>query len=245
MINPQHPCWWAHNRLTQLDLISDAIWATDINLQVLISALHENDLVWYSLVFGDFDDNVVMIATEKHLEAPGFRVTHPDSKGATVTKYIGDLYPVTEYLITDEVASAYDLSHLPDSQGFRLPDASSNQTPPKWRYMVYSHDECFTSIRPANNKTLALVIDHVLRLHDYFLGQEFKWSTVGEDVARLLNQHLSLRLNSIPGSDRQGPRVEVQLPVRPWVKKIWPGLEFRRGGVVTFKDGIATLSMTK
>lgn len=186
MIDPQHRCGWTPRRLTDLGLHDGWFSSTGVSLRVLLLALHEPSLAWFSRVYGEYDDNTVAVAVDK--SEPG---TLPSSAGGLtagpVTHRISDLCDVTEYPLTDDVCDRLGIRANED--GFLVPSASAGL-----HCFIHVHDDCFAGVRLPDERTLNRLMLAVMDLHSFCLGRDVEWGSITEALVALLDQHRSLSI---------------------------------------------------
>jgi len=241
MIDPQHNCWWTSRKVTELRLFTNEnrLITAGVSPRVLLSALAEPDYIWYSTIYGDFNDNVDIIATSDSELLQESR--EPYIHTGPVTKYIGDIFPVREYVLNDAVAGALNFKYSVDAEsGGRMSlESPSQPLPDPVQVFVSSHDECFSYVEPATDSIIHRVVLQILELHSFYLQQDFEWSLVRDRLVAMLSLHGSVSLKS----DQRRKRILVgaTLVRRPWAVRIWRSLEFQRIGCIEFDDNMARM----
>src|SRR5690348_8358313 len=65
MIDPHQTGWWAGHRLTEIALTSSGLRGAGVSLHVVLHAFARRELVWYSTIYGDHYDNVLLVAVDR------------------------------------------------------------------------------------------------------------------------------------------------------------------------------------
>ncbi len=195
-----------------------------------------------STPYGEHNDDMDMVAATR----PFFEVDEQmhQAKEGPVEKYIGDLFPIKEYVLTDRIGAELGLIYSHDSEYGTSRTMAPEQFPDIVRYFIYSHDECFTYIRPSTHDVLTSLINRILQLHAFLLNLaevNIDWRNTTAQLIQLLERYSSITLKSRSSSKGHGPTIDIQLPLRAWARNIWPGLEFRSAGRIEFEGSIANV----
>jgi hypothetical protein len=187
MIDPRQTGWWAGNRLTEIALAGSGLRGAGVGLHVVLHAFAGQELVWYSTLYGDQQDNVLLVAVDRATagsleKLPANRLRQTDAHA--------DHPDVEEYALSDEIAARL---------GVRWGDSGySVERRDLLRYEVYSHDDCFFFVEPLDDALLRRVIHLILRQHSFYLGAPVDWSRVLDPISETLAQTRAIRLRSNP-----------------------------------------------
>ncbi len=185
MIVPQLDDYWTHRRLTELAYADGVISGAGVPLNVIAPAFADLDLTWFSRIYGNYDDNIVLLAFES-MSASSFPKMKPEAK-----TWAGEAYGGTfrvEYQLSDAVCRQVGMS-------FDGKDYSIDQ-PGKFVYEIYVHDNCFFFIRPVDEWVMRRVVQNVLAQHSFYLGRAIDWSGAIEHVRKALMGHRRIELQS-------------------------------------------------
>jgi hypothetical protein len=187
MINPELNDWWSRKRLTSLRYKETSLSGAGISMQVLAKAFNENEFTWFSIVYGELDDNLILFAMDNQA-AHKFSKTRYESQ-ETKRAFFGQVL-VNEYKITAEIASELGLTA---SKGrFEILNKD------KILYYIHSHDNCFFSIEPVSANLLKRVIQAVLQQHSYYLGKEIQWAEIESQLIEIIRSNKEIDIQSDP-----------------------------------------------
>ena len=158
MINPELKDWWSHKRLTNLVYKSTCLNGAGVSMQVITKAFNENEFTWFSVVYGRFDDNLILVAMSNDVANKFTKIKYDLQEKKRI--FFGQILK-NEYKITDEIASELGLTTSND--GFEIMNKD------KFPFYIYSHDNCFFSIKPISTDLLTRVVQMVLKQHNYYL----------------------------------------------------------------------------
>lgn len=207
MLDPKHTCWWSRRRLTELRWEGQEFQAAGVSLRVLLSALIDPSLVWYSIRHGEkfddqFPDNIMAVAMDR---SAAERLPHSgDPQPGPVTESIGDVHRVTESMLDKGTALTFT-------------NLSIEELSQRARYRLSIHDDCFGAVVPVTNETAIRVVRCVLELHGFYLQQDLDWSAVADRVLQLLQQHTKISLQSKREWWNRTAHVEIRLPRGVWM----------------------------
>lgn len=200
MIDPHHQCWWTRKKLTEMCWQGIKFLSAGVSLRVLLSALYEPDLIWYSIVYGDYDDNITVIAVDELESKMMLQERH--ANGGPVTQSAEDLFTVTEYVLSDKVAAAF---------GIVIGNEFGAECSSAVRYLVTIHDDCFAQIYPATPTTVRRLVMQTLQLHSFYLQRDFEWDQVVGELVELLQSSSRIALESKTG--RSGSKSDIKMNV--------------------------------
>lgn len=230
MIDPKHECWWSRKQLTELRLSGNAFHSAGVSLRVLLSALMEPDLIWFSIRYGDdfedaFKDNIMIVALDRTKAERFPQLLHTEP--GPVAESVGDLQAITEYALGKEIAQQFGLS---------FGEASAPELPQAARYRFFVHDDCFAVVEPATDTILSRLVKHILKLHGFYLKQDADWSLVAGDVLKLLHRKGKISLRSKWVWWKKTNLVEIQVPRATWIPQ-------QKIGYVRFENHSPTLQL--
>lgn len=241
MLDPHHSCWWTDkyktgitrsNRFTHP--LGEALVGAGTGIHIPMSAFIGEALVWFSVVYGDHDDNLLLAALD-----PAHAATIPnkesyDTPSLLQTAFPTD-FPFEEFRLTPEVQS---LLHIQlddeDDEGEAVPFVAE---PIPSRYEVHFHDECFFAVRPLTPHIQRQLLGCVLQMHSFFLQTEVEWSLTTDWLTTLINTETDLELQSFPLRQELIVSWKNQSPSR-----IQRFLHSRLKQRISVQDGIARLA---
>ena len=230
MIDPQHTCYWTRKRRTDLILDENRLASAGVSLRVLSSALLEPGLSWYSVTFGEFDDNVAAIAVAESRSRQTEQPLHVEE--GPIGKSLGGLFPVTEYLFTDAIAREFHIAP------HEVPPAS---LPADVQFGIAIHDDCMASLGPVDDPILRRLVTQVLELHSFYLERDFDWAPIIDELLEIVKRRRAVRLESRMSGQRNGPSVKISTPANRWTQHKYP--RFVEYGCLEFDDEIALLTL--
>lgn len=214
MIDPELNNWWSNKRLTHLWYKEPSLIGAGVSMQVLSKAFDGNEYTWFSKVYGEFNDNLILIAMENLATDRFNRIRYSDHEKDQ--RFFGQ-YLKNEYMITDEITS--ELGLTTSNQGFEISYMD------KFSFYIYSHDNCFVSIEPISSELLAGVIKVVLAQHSYYLGNEIQWNGIESQLVDMIKSNKEIHIQSDPHKQCLWiPQVETN--------KSWFWKSFRQGTII-------------
>jgi hypothetical protein len=187
LIDPQLDDWWSHKRLTELSYRDSQVRGAGVPLKVILPIFLDVNLIWFSRIYGNYDDNIVLLAFDR-TTAESFEKVKHDAISPVQVVYDGD-FP-DEYLLTERVCSNLGMSF--DGNGYSIARESVIT------YHVYIHDNCFFFMKPADELVLQGLVKNVLSQHSFYLEQQVDWSEVVEEVKTALTSSGEIQLQSHP-----------------------------------------------
>ena len=157
MIDPQVEDWWSKKRLTEIRQINSSLSGAGVSLRVILPAFRDLDMRWYSTVYGEYDDNLLLIGCDRtpasEFECVKYQETSP------IQALYQDAFP-EEYVLTDNIRSALGIQFEGNSFFIDQED--------KIAYQVYIHDNCFFYIKPVNDSLLDKLLNCLLEQHSFY-----------------------------------------------------------------------------
>jgi hypothetical protein len=187
MINPNLKDWWSHKRLTNLRYKVADLGGDGVSMQVLAQAFTENEMTWFSIIYGEFNDNLMLLALDNQ-EAEKFNKTSYDDHDTKRT-FFGSLLK-NEFKITGDVAA--ELGLLVSDGEAKL----SNKH--KLLFTIFSHDNCFFYVEPVSDEVLKSIIQAILQQHSYYLGKEIEWKEVETLLIEIIKNNDEVSIQSDP-----------------------------------------------
>jgi hypothetical protein len=214
MINPELTNWWSHKRLASLKYKDTSLNGAGVSMQVITKAFGEYEFTWFSVVYGRFNDNIILVAMSND-DANKFTKIKYDEQEIK-RKFFGQILK-NEYKITDEIAS--ELGLTTSDTGFEIIDKD------KFPFYIYSHDNCFFSIKPISTNLFARVIRVILQQHGYYQGEEVEWSGIESRLMEIIKSNKEIEIQSDPKKKYVWiPQIERN--------KYWFWKNFRKGTII-------------
>jgi hypothetical protein len=188
MIDPKLNDWWSRRHRTDVSAVRTVFKGAGVSLRVLLSALIQKDLTWYSLIYGDFDDNVLLLAIDGGT-ASSFK-NKPYPQNGPMQRAGDGREDFAEYVLNSEIQSALGLTI--DRNGFHIEHREAI------RQQIYIHDDCFFAIEPVDGTQLRELIHGILEQHSFYLGSDVHWDGILDEAAALMNSVENVRIQSDP-----------------------------------------------
>jgi hypothetical protein len=77
MIDPKLNDWWSRKHRTDLSVVGTQFKGAGVSLRVLLHAIGQKHQRWYSLIYGDYDDNVLLLAADDNTASSFKNSPHP------------------------------------------------------------------------------------------------------------------------------------------------------------------------
>ena len=185
MINPELDDWWTHKRLTNLRYKETALSGAGVSVQVLTKAFNEDEFSWFSMIYGEFHDNFLLVAMDNQT-ADKFCRSHYDSGDKERLLY-GQVLK-NEYKITDEIAT--ELGIVMYNDDFTILNRN------KFVFYIHSHDNCFFWIEPISSDLLTRIIQVILKQHSFYLGKEIQWDEIESQLVEIIKDKKEVDIQS-------------------------------------------------
>jgi hypothetical protein len=219
MIDPQLQDWWSQQRLTQLNYHNLSLSGAGVSLQVILQAFKNSGVVWYSRIYGDYQDNVLLLAAFPTAELLSERVRYTEQ--SPIQKLCGNIFSdaLIEYVLTDTIASELGIRFEGDDFFVERQDRFEN----KVVWQIYIHDNCFFHIEPLGSELLGRIVNCVLEQHSFYLGQEIDWSEISAALHRQLLASGKIEIQSDPKRQNLWIPQLVRKKVSSWISfPVWP-----------------------
>lgn len=193
MLDPYHTCWWTQHHTIDLFWKPPALRGAGVSLRILLEAFRNVDHVWYSRQYGDFDDDLILIAVDRHTAAQWTNI--PYTERSPIAEAIRDDFDLEEYILTANILAHFDIA-LSDGTAHDSAEVASalscllDKADSRIYVKLSVHDDCFFFIDPVDSAVLNRLIAGVLQMHSYYLGRAIEWSNTSEYIiAQLIEKH--------------------------------------------------------
>lgn len=207
MIDPHYQGWWEGQRLTDIRVSGSGLGGAGVSLHVLLHAFAGRELVWFSSIYGDHEDNVQLVAVDQSAAESLERLP---SRRPTITGNAEDSLDFEEYALSGEVAARLGISF--DGQAYPIERFDII------RYALYSHDDYFFYIEPRDEALLPRVVHCILRQHSFYLGTPVDWVGVLDSLIAMLIREQAIRLKSHP--DRKSLTISWKADSRSFFDRV-------------------------
>ena len=133
-----------------------------MSLRVLLHAFSDTDLVWFSTVYGEFDDNVLLVALDRATAQSYPQIKHPTI--APIKVAWADEPDFEEYVLSDAIQA--DLGIRCDENLYFNKPSSLIQ------FQIDIHDDCFFTMKLIEPELLKKLVYCILQQHSFYLGVE-------------------------------------------------------------------------
>lgn len=188
MIDPKLNDWWSRKHRTDVSAVGTLFKGAGVSLPVLLRALIQKNLTWYTLIYGDFDDNVLLLAIDGKT-ASSFN-NRPYPQNGPMQRACDGREAFMEYALSSEIQSALGLTI--DGNDFRIENREAIQQ------QIYIHDDCFFAIEPVDGTQLRELIHGILEQHSFYLRSDVHWDSILDEVASLMKRVENVRIQSDP-----------------------------------------------
>lgn len=214
MINPELNDWWSNKRLINLKYRESALHGAGVSMQVITKAFRENEYTWFSVRYGEFNDNFILVAICND-DANRFKKIKYDELDSK-REFFGQIL-INEYKITEEIAS--ELGLTTNNSGFEITNKN------KFCFYIYSHDNCFFSIEPISTDLLTRVIRVILQQHSFYQHEDVDWSEIETRLIEIIKSNKEIEIQSDPKNKYVWiPQIECN---KDWFWKL-----FRKGTII-------------
>jgi len=226
MLDPHLNDWWSRKRLTRLRYRDSSLSGAGVSLRVILPALKALNLTWYSTVYGEYDDNLLLLGCDKNAASQFDRIEYKET--SPLQAVCQDTF-LNEYVLTDHIRSALGIRFEENDCIINREESIACQ--------VYVHDNCFFYVRPVDEALSGKLLNCILEQHSFYLGQEIDWSGVLADLVRHLLALGELDMQSDPGGRCLWiPQLEKKW--FPFWKAFRPGTVLIENGQARFRVGI-------
>lgn len=211
MIDPQKSCIWTSRKVTELTYKNNKFIGTGISLRVLLHAFADTNFIWYSKIYGAFDDNIITIAIDKDTNLVLDELLEQNGETLPIKEAINKDFYFEEYALTDKTQSFLGIKI--DEQVCR-----NEKTDCKIKYQINIHDNCFSSIEPVDKELLTKLLICVLRQHSFYLMVDVDWSNIISHIMNRLIEFSTIQIKSYP--KRRQIEVKLGKDKRVFIKRI-------------------------
>jgi hypothetical protein len=194
-----------------------------ISKRVIFPALQGLGLTWFSRIYGEFDDNMVMIAFSPETTHQVEKVRHPRKRFLRTT---WESAHENEYVLTDQICAI--IGGIFDENNYAIANES------ELAYQISLHDDCFFYIKPATPSVVDGVLWNVLAQHSFYLRKDVDWSEIQGDLRQTLVVAGRLQVQSDPW--RQHVWIPQLDDTQWWQNPVRRGTVVVKNGKAQFRD---------
>jgi hypothetical protein len=199
MLDPHHECWWTTNRRTELHWQAARFGAAGVSLRVLLAAWQDANVVWFSRIYGDYDDNLAVIAIDRAVAATLPQLPYAEAGPIAHALPEQDL---AEYQLTPELLSALGCwpnkpNETAEERLARACTALFDHQDSRLRLNIALHDDCFFGMSPVPATELLQLITAVLAMHSFYQQRAINWGQTADHIADRLHRYGELRITSV------------------------------------------------
>jgi hypothetical protein len=191
MLNPNLQDWWTKNHITDLSVDKDGLCAAGISVKVFIDGYIGDDYNLYSIIEGEYEDNLRVFCVDKKTDTSPDKVAH-SSDTSPICKWYGDIVKLNEFKVT---ASFRDYLNFPDTGDiedfYRLPIRN-------YKYRVNFHDNFIVYFSPPGPEETAKWLKAIFDVHSFYYGYDIDWTLAIKRSIELLKDGIRLRIRSYP-----------------------------------------------
>lgn len=189
MIDPRLDDWWTRRHRCQIALHGDEVLGAGASLTVILRAFDIGQFVWYSVIFGDCWDEVLVVAVERAHAVNLPKVPH-EKQGPVTTALAGEV-AVEEYVLDQPARKVLGVDIGPEYNWV---------SPEHIKHWVYLHDDCFFNLEAVDDELLRRLIGALLEMHSFYLETEADWSGVRGELFDLVKAGHEVTIESDPTS---------------------------------------------
>ena len=194
MIKITHPCVYTKSHTTEIRFKNDRFQFIGVPLNVLLHAFKGINAIWFSLVYGQWNDNILLIGVSENVGSSLPKQKYIEE--SPMTEAWGSDSEFEEYLLTEEVQKTLDIVYDSVEQHFTSVSHESII------FEIYIHDDCFSFIDPMDKELQYRLLDAVLELHSYYLGKTtVDWSEIRDILLEDIKRETINLIKSHPGRD--------------------------------------------
>lgn len=171
MINvSHHNCWYTDNKTTLLSYNNNLFVGLGTPLNVILTTFAGNSVVWFSVVFGQWNDNILLIGVDSSKANSMQKIKYIET--SPIEKAMGTIQGFEEYQLSSDVQNIFGITLDPEINTYEIRHEEDVL------YQISVHDECMCAIKPVNSVLLEKLTLCVLQEHSYFLNEDINWSKV-------------------------------------------------------------------
>ncbi len=190
MIDVSNIGWWTGRKMTDLSIDGSTFYAAGVPMRVLLHAFTGKDVVWFSITYGQFEDNALLVGLNAEDANLLQHIKHTGT--SPMEEAIQSTGTFNEYMLTEEVQLFLGITLDPQQNTYSIQHADKTQ------YQVSLHDDIFSQVKPVDNELFSNVVHCVLRQHSYYLGTEVDWSEVLDPIIEEIKLVDELKIRSHP-----------------------------------------------
>lgn len=161
---------------------------TGVPLQVILHSFCKKDIIWFSMIYGEWDDNVLLLGLNREkaerLAKENYEIASP------MAEAFGSGDAFEEYVLSSKVQQELGVSLDPKDSTYSISREQDIQ------YEIYIHDDCFSYVEPTDKNLLRDLVDSILQQHSYYLQTEVDWSSVIDFIVQELLKCTSIKIKS-------------------------------------------------
>jgi hypothetical protein len=173
--------------VTALCWIKSSFHGTGVPLQVLLHGFKDKKAIWFTITYGQYNDNILLIGLDECKANILPKVKH--NGVSPIDKAFGTTGKFEEYSLCNEVQTAL---------GINLDSENLSIDKEKVLYQIFIHDDCFFSIELVDRLLLQELIHCILQQHSFYLNSEVDWSDVLDPITKEVSKSKPLLLKSMP-----------------------------------------------
>jgi hypothetical protein len=194
MIKITHTCFYTNSHTTEIRFRNEQFQSIGVPLNVLLHAFKEINVVWFSSMYGQWNDNILLIGVSETVGSSLPKQKYIEESPMTAA-WVSDS-EFEEYLLTEEIQKTLDIVYDSVEQHFTSVSHESIL------FEIYIHDDCFSYIEPVDKELQYGLLDAVLELHGYYLGIEtVDWSEIRDILLEDIKRDTINLIKSHPGRD--------------------------------------------
>ncbi len=181
--------YWYRRKATLVGWTGSTFFGAGVPLKVILQGFAKSELVWFSVRFGTFDDNVLLLGLCESEARPLNKEQH--IRRGPMAEAVGALYE--EYNLNFEIMRTLGVTLDSERNTYSL-DASK-----RVKYRVFVHDDCFFDVTGVDETIVRRLMHSILRMHSFYLKAEVDWSEVLDQLVRRVRESAApLLLKSKP-----------------------------------------------
>ncbi len=181
-------CWYVRRKATILGCSQSFFHGTGVPLQVILHSFYGKDIIWFSIIYGDWNDNTLLIGMNPKSTNSLEKMAYTDV--SPIGKSFGSQGVFEEYVLSPEVRKALSISLNWKNNDYSIANEKDIL------YQVYCHDDCYSAVKLTDGSLLQDLVNSVLQQHSYYLQIEVDWSSVLNTITKEVRASKSLVLKS-------------------------------------------------
>ncbi len=183
-------CWYVRRKATILGCRGAYFVGIGIPLPVVLHSFQDKNIAWFSLVWGDFDANTLLIGMRPD-NAKTFD-TKMHGGVSPIAKALGSQHNFVEYVLSPEIQAELGITLNSKNNSFTVGHEAAIE------YQIGCHDDCAPFVKLDDKGLLKELINSVLQQHSYYLQIEVDWTHVLSTLTEQVNKSKALIFKSDP-----------------------------------------------